>query len=132
MEEGRAMLANDTHLRIQMPSPWYVAHLKGDRLDVSGMTLVGLPVVIFGENGEIAWGGTSMTADVQDLYIEQINPEDPTQYKHDNGWVGFQTSSETINIKADFPASLRAPVESLKIQVRKTVTSSAHWSNPWR
>lgn len=121
MQGGRAALANDTHLRLQIPSPWYVARLKGDRLDVSGMTLVGLPVVIFGENGEIAWGGTSMTADVQDLYVVQPNPEDPTQYKHDGGWIGFQTHSETINIKADFPASLRATVEPLKIQVRKTL-----------
>jgi penicillin amidase len=121
MQDGRAALANDTHLRLQIPSPWYVARLKGGRLDVSGMTLVGLPVVIFGENGEIAWGGTSMTADVQDLYIEQPNPEDLTQYKHDRGWVDFQTHSETINIKADFPASLRATVEPLKIQVRKTL-----------
>ena len=48
------MLANDTHMRLQIPSPWYVARLKGDRLDVSGMTLVGLPMVIFGENSEIA------------------------------------------------------------------------------
>ena len=121
MQDGRATLANDTHLKIQIPSLWYVARLKGDRLDVSGMTLVGLPVVIFGQNGEIAWGGTSMTADVQDLYIVQPNPEDPTQYKHDGGWVGFQTHSETINIKSDFPASLRAPIESLKIQVRKSL-----------
>lgn len=121
MQDGRTALANDTHLRLQIPSPWYVARLKGDRLDVSGMTLVGLPVVIFGENGEIAWGGTSMTADVQDLYIEQPNPEDPTQYKHDGGWVDFQTHPETINIKADFPAALRATVEPLKIQVRKTL-----------
>ncbi len=121
MQDGRATLANDTHLGLRIPSQWYVAHLKGDRLDVSGMTLVGLPVVIFGQNGEIAWGGTSMTADVQDLYIEQPNPEDPTQYKQEGGWVGFQTHSETINIKADFPASLRAGVEPLKIQVRKTL-----------
>ena len=121
MQDGRATLANDTHLGLRIPSPWYVAHLKGDRLDVSGMTLVGLPVVIFGQNGEIAWGGTSMTADVQDLYIEHPNPEVPAQYEHDGGWVSFQTHSETINIKADFPASLRAAVEPLKIQVRKTL-----------
>src|SRR5262249_12275031 len=68
MQGGQAALANDPHLAVQMPSPWYVARLKGDRLNVSGMTLVGLPVVIFGQNGDIAWGGTSMMADVQDLY----------------------------------------------------------------
>ena len=43
------------------------------------------------------------------------------QYKHDGGWISFQTHSETINIKADFPASMRATVKPLKIQVRKTL-----------
>ena len=121
MEDGHAVLANDPHLGLQIPSSWYVAHLKGDKLDVSGMTLVGLPLVIFGQNGEIAWGGTSMMADVQDLYIEQPNPQDPAQYKRDGAWVDFQKHSETINVKADFPASLRAPVDAVNIQIRKTI-----------
>lgn len=121
MQDGHPVLANDPHLGLQIPSSWYVAHLKGDKLDVSGMTLVGLPLVIFGHNNAIAWGGTSMMADVQDLYIEQTNPQNPSQYKHDNAWADFQVRSETINIKADFPASLRAPVEPAKIQVRETV-----------
>ena len=121
MQEGHSVLANDPHLGLQVPSLWYAAHLKGDRLDASGMTLVGLPIVVFGRNGEVAWGGTSLMADAQDLYIEQTNPEDPTQYKHGNAWVSFQTRSETIDIKADFPASLRAPVEPVTIRVRKSL-----------
>ncbi|HLM58375.1 MAG TPA: penicillin acylase family protein [Pyrinomonadaceae bacterium] len=121
MQGGQAALANDPHLGVQMPSPWYVARLKGDRLNVSGMTLVGLPVVIFGQNGDIAWGGTSMMADVQDLYIQQPNPADPSQYKHGDGWAGFQMRSEAINIRADFPAGLRAPVEPVRVQFRRTL-----------
>jgi penicillin amidase len=121
MQGGQAALANDPHLGIQMPSPWYVAHLKGDKLNVSGMTLVGLPVVIFGQNGDIAWGGTSMMADVQDLYIEQPNPTDPSRYKHGDGWVGFEMRSEEINVRADFPSSFRAPVEPFRIQFRRTL-----------
>ncbi len=121
MQGGQAALANDPHLGVQMPSPWYVARLKGDRLNVSGMTLVGLPVVIFGQNGDIAWGGASMMADVQDLYIEQPNPADPSQYRHGDGWAGFQMRSEDINIGADFPASFRAPVKPVRIQLRRTL-----------
>jgi penicillin amidase len=121
MQGGQAALANDPHLGVQMPSPWYVARLKGDRLNVSGMTLVGLPVVIFGRNDDIAWGGTSMMADVQDLYLEQPNPADPSQYRHGDGWAGFQVRSEAINVRADFPASLRARVEPVRIQFRQTL-----------
>ena len=86
MQGGQAALANDPHLGVQMPSPWYVARLKGDRLNVSGMTLVGLPIVIFGQNGDIAWGGTNMMADVQDLYIEQ--PIRPTLRSTDAATAG--------------------------------------------
>ena len=121
MQGEQAALANDPHLGVQMPSPWYVARLKGDRLNVSGMTLVGLPVVIFGQNGNIAWGGTSMMADVQDLYIEQPNPADPTQYKRGDGWANFDVRSEIIQIRAEFPASLRAPIEPVRIQFRRTL-----------
>jgi penicillin amidase len=121
MDGGQAALANDPHLGVQMPSPWYVARLKGDRLNVSGMTLVGLPVVIFGQNGDIAWGGTSMMADVQDLYIEQPNPADPKQYKHGDGWAAFDVRSEVINIRADYPSSFRPPVKPLRVQFRRTL-----------
>ena len=85
------------------------------------MMLVGLPVVIFGQNGDIAWGGTNLMADVQDLYIEQPNPADPTQYKRPDGWASFDVRSEAINIRADFPASLRAPVEPVRVQFRRTL-----------
>ena len=121
MQGGQAAMANDPHLGVQIPSPWYVARLKGDRLNVSGMTLVGLPVVIFGRNGDIAWGGTSMMADVQDLYVEQPNPADPSQYKRGDGWAGFQVRSEAIDVRAEFPASLRARVEPVRIQFRRTL-----------
>ena len=120
MSDGRAALANDAHLGLQIPSLWYVAHLKGDRLDVAGMTLVGLPVVIFGRNASIAWGGTSMTADVQDLYLEQPNPADPREYARDGGWRRFESRSETITVKADFPAALRGKVAPVTIQIRST------------
>lgn len=121
MQDGRAALANDPHLGLQMPSLWYAAELKGARLDVGGMTLVGMPVVVFGHNASIAWGGTSMMADVQDLRVERINPDNAGQYWHDGRWIDFDTRVESIGVKADFPAWLRAPREPVKIRVRTTV-----------
>jgi penicillin amidase len=118
--DGRPLLANDAHLGLQIPSIWYVAHLKGDRLDVSGMTLVGLPVVIFGRNRDIAWGGTSMMADAQDLFLEQTSADDPNKYADGAAWVAFDVRTEVIAIRADFPAFMRAPVEPVKLRVRST------------
>ncbi|MES2316848.1 MAG: penicillin acylase family protein [Pseudomonadota bacterium] len=119
-EGGKAILANDPHLSLQMPSLWYAVSQKGGKLDTAGMSLVGLPLVIFGKNAQIAWGGTSMMADVQDLYVEQASPTDPARYMDDGALKTFATRTELINIKADFPAALHEPLAPIKIQVRSS------------
>ena len=121
MRSGGGALANDPHLALNLPSLWYAAHLKGGNLDVSGMTIVGLPIVIFGRNRDIAWGGTSMMADVQQLYIEQVNPRNPKQYLRDGKWLNFIERTEVIKVKPDFPAFLRGRNAPIRIQVRQTV-----------
>ncbi|MBB1060450.1 penicillin acylase family protein [Marilutibacter spongiae] len=113
-----ALLANDPHLGLQIPSLWYMASLKGDRLDASGATLVGLPVVIFGRNQSIAWGGTNLMADVQDLYFEQPRTDDPTQYRAGEAWLRFQSRTESIQVRQDFPEQLRGPLRPVEIRVR--------------
>lgn len=118
--DGQPILANDPHLPLQMPSLWYAMRLKGDRLDVAGMSLVGLPVVIFGRNQQIAWGGTNMMADQQDLYFERVNPANAAQYEVDGHWEPFATRTETIEVQNDFPAVLRGPLRPVTIEVRAT------------
>ncbi|TQF71319.1 penicillin acylase family protein [Pseudoalteromonas luteoviolacea] len=117
---NKPILANDPHLNIQIPSLWYVVKQKSPKHEISGMSLVGLPLVVIGKNAHIAWGVTSMLADEQDLYIEQINPKQPSQYLFDGKWKEMVTREETINIKADFPAKLSRNIEPLKIKVRTT------------
>jgi penicillin G amidase len=117
---GQSILANDPHLALQAPSLWYAMRLKGDKINVAGMTLVGLPVIIFGQNGDVAWGGTNMMADQQDLYFERVNPQDPTQYEVNGKWEKFTTRSEEIKVKNEFPAFLRGPLKPIEIEVRGT------------
>ncbi|MHB1059234.1 MAG: penicillin acylase family protein [Rhodanobacter sp.] len=117
---GQALLANDPHLALQMPSLWYMAAMRGDRLDVAGATLVGLPVVIFGHNRDIAWGGTNLMADVQDLYLEQVRPGDDGQYAVDGGWAAFEQHEESIVVRRDFPAFLRSELKPVRIRVRSS------------
>lgn len=65
---GHALLANDPHLYPRIPPVWYVAHLQSaDGLNVIGATLPGLPGVVIGHNGRIAWGVTAGLADCEDL-----------------------------------------------------------------
>ncbi len=116
--DGGTLLANDPHLSLQMPSLWYVVNARGKTLDVGGMSLVGLPVVIFGHNQHIAWGGTNMMADAQDLYLERTDPANAGHYASNAGWRDFATRSETIKVRADFPAFLHPRYEPLTVQVR--------------
>jgi penicillin amidase len=96
---GKPLLANDPHLALSAPAIWYYAHLQTPDLDVTGASLPGLPFVVLGRNAYVAWGFTNTGPDVQDLYLEQIDPAKPTHYKTPTGWQAFGTRTETIAVK---------------------------------
>ena len=96
---GKPLLANDPHLGLSAPALWYFAHLSAPGLNAIGATLPGIPGVVLGHNDRIAWGFTNTAPDVQDLYIERINPANPKQYQTPDGWVDFKTRTETIKVK---------------------------------
>lgn len=106
---GKPLLANDPHLGLSAPALWYFAHLSAPGLNVIGATLPGVPSVVLGRNDRIAWGFTNTAPDVQDLYIERINPENPGQYQTPTGWADFQTVEEVIKVKgaADVKLAVR-------------------------
>ncbi|MEY4342084.1 MAG: hypothetical protein RL541_1588 [Pseudomonadota bacterium] len=96
---GKPLLANDPHLALSTPAVWYVTHLKTANTDVIGASLPGIPLVVIGHNSKVAWGFTNTGPDVQDLYLEQIDPSNPTRYKTPTGWQDFETRIETIAVK---------------------------------
>ena len=107
---GAPLLANDPHLGIQMPSIWYEIGLHGGGFDVVGASLPGAPGVILGHNDRIAWGFTNLGADVQDLYIERLNPEDPYQVEYNGQWEDVQVIREEIPVKGRPPEVLEVRV----------------------
>lgn len=96
---GRPLLANDTHLLLQMPAGWYQIHLSGGGYNVTGVSLPGLPGVVIGHNEHCAWGMTTAFQDVQDLYVEKLNPENPHQYEYESEWVDAEVVREEIRVK---------------------------------
>jgi penicillin G amidase len=104
-QSGKPLVANDPHLGLSSPAIWYFAHLRapaapgGKPLDVIGATLPGLPSVVLGRTAGVAWSFTNTNPDVQDLYLEQINPANPRQYRTPDGWAEFATRDEIIKIK---------------------------------
>jgi penicillin G amidase len=57
----RALLANDPHLRLQIPGVWYLVDMQAPGYHVAGATLAGTPGVTLGHNDRIAWGATNGT-----------------------------------------------------------------------
>lgn len=96
---GKPLLANDTHLPNDVPSIWYMAHLKAPGYNAKGFCLPGGPLVVIGHNERIAWGFTNNGADVQDLYVETFNPQNPKQYRVNGKWVDAVVRTELIKVK---------------------------------
>jgi penicillin amidase len=104
---GKPLLANDTHLSLDMPSVWYENGLHGGRFDVVGFSFPGAPSVVIGHNARIAWGVTNLPADVQDFYIEKLDdPQNPTAYEFEGAWQPLERVPETIEVKGGEPVEL--------------------------
>ncbi len=96
---GAPLLANDPHLGLTTPALWYFARLYAPGLEVAGATLPGVPLVVLGQTAHLAWGFTNTGPDVQDLYIEAIDPQDPTRYRTPSGTAAFEVREELIRVK---------------------------------
>ncbi len=86
--DGYALLANDPHLDLSLPSIWYEAHLVvPGRLDVYGVTIPGAPTIVLGFNRSVAWGFTNTEGDVTDYYVETVDDQRaPLRYQLDGQW----------------------------------------------
>jgi len=97
-ETGNAVLCNDMHLALSMPSLWYEVHLNADDdLHVSGVSLPGVPMVLVGHNNHIAWGMTLAFTDAEDLFIEQVDSQNRYLYKDE--WQAAEVIEELIPVK---------------------------------
>jgi penicillin amidase len=103
---GKPLLANDPHLGFATPGFWYLARLKTPQHDIEGATAAGVPLVIIGHNEKIAWGFTTTTADIEDLFIEKLDPNDPSRYMVADGNLLFRTRIETINVRGGQPVTI--------------------------
>jgi penicillin amidase len=115
-ESGKPMLASDPHLAPTSPSIWHIVHLSAPGLKVAGVSVPGMPGVMIGHNERIAWGITNLCPDVQDLYFEEFNESDPTQYKTPMGWQDAEVRREEIKVRQ--PAD--APAGALTLDVKIT------------
>lgn len=104
---GKPFFANDMHLGLTIPSVWYENHLEAGDLRLSGISFPGIPLIISGHNGGVAWGFTNGFPDVQDLYMEHIRKTETgaVQYEFKGEWKDAQVVKELIRVKGAEPVT---------------------------
>jgi penicillin G amidase len=103
---GRPILANDPHRAHGVPSLRYIVHLNAPGMSVIGAGEPALPGISIGHNGKIAFGLTIIAIDQEDLYVYELNPGNPNQYRFQNGWEDMRAVQETIEVKGEQPRTV--------------------------
>jgi penicillin amidase len=106
---GAALLANDTHLPLFLPSLWYELQLRTPGHMVRGMSIPGMPGVVAGRNDSIAWGVTNLMADEADFYVERLDAGG-RMYRFEGEWIPLEVRTEQIDVRGDtsVPVTVRA------------------------
>jgi penicillin amidase len=94
---GAPLLAGDPHLAFGFPAIWYLARIDTPGLTLAGATAPGIPGVVIGHNGHIAWTFTTTGADAQDVFVE--TPVGTDEYQTPDGPKPFVTRQETIKVR---------------------------------
>jgi penicillin amidase len=100
-ESGFPILAGDPHRIQEVPSLRYWVHLNAPGWNVIGAGEPAIPGVSHGHNDFGAWAYTIYGADTEDLYVYDINPANPLQYKYGTGWETMKVIRESIAVKGE-------------------------------
>ena len=109
---GRALVAGDPHLALRVPVIWHRERLEAPGLSVTGVTLPGVPGVVFGSNGNVAWAGTNVEGDFVDLVRCVPADAESLTYAGPAGPERFGTRREVIAVRG-------APAETLLVRTTR-------------
>lgn len=117
------LVASDMHLPLGVPNTWYRAELRYPGATLAGLTLPGVPAVIAGSNGKVAWAFTNSQGDWTDLVELETDPTDPLRYRAPDGWRRMEVFEERIEVAGRAPET---------IEVRETLWGpvAERWGRP--
>ncbi len=133
---GQPMLANDPHRAITAPSLRYMVHLNAPGWNVVGGGEPTIPGVSIGHNDEGAWGLTIFDIDGEDLYVYDLNPENPNQYRYRDAWENFSVIADTIKVKGqrdvfiEHQFTRHGPVTFIDSKNKKAYAVRCAWLEP--
>ena len=91
----------DPHLSWYGAFRFYEVRMYGGELELSGMAILGQPLPALGHNRYCSIAMTTGGPDTSDVYEEEINPENPRQYRRDGKWVDMDVKTEVIRVKTE-------------------------------
>jgi penicillin amidase len=97
--DGGALLANELHLNLTVPNLWYRASYVWPGERVTGATLPGLPAMVVGTNGRVAWGFSNSVVDTSDLVVLEVDPRDPEVYRTPEGPRRIERHREVLRAR---------------------------------
>ena len=101
---GKSLLASDSHGPLAAPSLWSFVQIHAPKYQAAGVTVAGLPMVLGGFNGKVAWSATSVFGDNQDLFLEKIRRQGSSLTYEVNGkWQPLGMRNETYFVKGQRP-----------------------------
>jgi penicillin amidase len=96
---SQPILANDPHVEFQLPSVFYLAHLRTPTVNVAGATWPGVPVFWTGTTRHTAWGQVALHVNVSELFEETLHPSDPHRYDIAGRWAQADRQEEVIRVR---------------------------------
>jgi penicillin amidase len=135
-ETGRPILANDPHRQLGAPSLRYIVGLNAPGLNVIGAGEPALPGISLGHNDDIAFGLTIFYIDQEDLYVYELNKNDPDSYRYKSGWAKMQLVRESIEVKGgaarevELRFTQHGPVLGLDAAKHRAFAMRTVWNEP--
>lgn len=129
--DGHALVANDPHLNLSLPSIWFQVQMRCPEYEASGFTVPGLPLVVIGQGPHVAWGFTNTELDVFDAFVERVS-EDGRSVERDGEWVPVAVHRERIEVRGEDPVEFDAlstdigPLLTWRHGLRYSVAWTAH------
>jgi len=98
---GKPVLAGDPHLGFQSPNLWWLARVEAPGYLRAGAFVPGVPFLVIGHNGAVAWSFTTTHSDTQDLFVERLAPGDDSRYLTPDGSAAFDTRVERFDVSGE-------------------------------
>ncbi|NNG10891.1 MAG: penicillin acylase family protein, partial [Arenibacter sp.] len=135
-KNGHTYMANDPHRRLAIPSLRYYVHLSAPGWNVIGGGEPEIPGISIGHNEYGAWGLTVFETDGEDLYVYDLNPDNPSQYKYNGTWEDMLVIKEKIKVRdstdveVDLKYTRHGPVTFVDQANHKAYAVKCAWLEP--